>query len=55
MGALEIWQQMKDKPKFYQAWQALMQSYDLMMHSDYINRLYAYNALEFFFNDYASV
>ena len=31
MGGLDVWHQMNNKPKFFQAWQALIQSNELMM------------------------
>ena len=51
MGGLDVWNQMKSKPKFYKAWQAMVQANEVMQNSGYLDRLYAYNALEFFFND----
>ena len=51
MGGLDVWNQMKSKPKFYKAWQAMVQANEVMLNSGYLDRLYAYNALEFFFND----
>jgi len=55
MGAYDVWQQMQGKPEYYQAWQAMTQAYELMATSDFVNRQYAYNGLNYFFNDYASV
>ena len=55
MGAYSVWYQMVNKPKFYQAWQALAQAFNVMEDSNYIARLYAYNALEYFFNDEENV
>ncbi len=46
---------MANKPKFFKAWQAMTQAYELMLNSDYVFRVYAYNALEYFFNDFADV
>ena len=42
---------MVNKPKFFKAWQAMTQAYNVMLDSNYIARLYAYNALEYFFNN----
>lgn len=55
MGAYDVWTQMSTKPRYFVAWQAMVQAYELMIQSDFINRLYAYNGLEYFFNDYDSV
>ena len=51
MGAYSVWYQMVNKPKFFQAWQALTQAYNVMADSNYIARLYAYNALDYFFSN----
>ena len=50
-GGLDVWYQMVNKPKFFKAWQAMTQVYEFMLQSDYVNRIYAYNALQFFFKD----
>ena len=42
---------MVNKPKYYKAWQAMTQAYELILDSDYVNKFYAYNALNFYFND----
>lgn len=55
MGAYDVWYQMSNKPESYQAWQAITQAYELMANSNFVNRQYAYNGLNYFFNDYASV
>jgi len=55
MGAYDVWYQMINKPKYYQAWQALVQAYELMLNSDYLNRLEAYNAKYYFFDNFADV
>lgn len=31
MGGLDVWHQMKNKPQFFQAWQAMIQANELMM------------------------
>jgi len=33
----------------------MTQAYEVLLNSDYVERLYAYNALSYFFNDFAAV
>lgn len=46
---------MVNKPRYFQAWQALNTAYNVLAESNFVTRLYAYNVLEFFFTDYADV
>ncbi len=41
MAAYDAWEQMINKPKWFQAWQSMAQAYDLIGQSDYLNYLYA--------------
>jgi len=50
-GGLDVWYQMVNKPKFFKAWQAMTQVYEIMLQSNYINSIYGYNALEYFFKN----
>ena len=55
MGAYDVWYQMVEKPKYFKAWQALVQAYELMLNSDFTYRLEAMNAYYYFFEDYSLV
>ena len=55
MAGYSVWHQMVNKPKYFKAWQAMTQAYELMLNSNYMERLYAYNSLEYFFNNFSDV
>lgn len=55
MGAYSVWFQMSNKPQYWKAWQALNLANNLMLNSDMTNRVFAYNALEYFFNSFEDV
>jgi len=55
LASYNVWYQMTNKPQYFKAWQAMAQAYEVIINSDYVERLYAYNALSYFFNDYADV
>jgi hypothetical protein len=54
-GALSAWSQMTNKPKYWLAWQALSQATFIINDSNVMERYYAYNALEFVFDDFDQV
>jgi len=55
LGAQNVWYQMQTRPRFILAWQALAKISNYFYTENYLNKFYAYNALEYFFNDYAAV
>lgn len=55
MGSYNVWYQMCNKPRYFQAWQALTTAYNVVSESNFLTRFYAYNVLEFFFTSYSEV
>jgi hypothetical protein len=50
-GAYDVWYQMVNKPTYFKAWQAVTLAYKVIEGSNFINVMYGYNCLGFFFNN----